>query len=378
MNSELNLGRILGIQFRLHYSWFIIFILVTVFLAWQVFPPNLPNQSQPVYWAMGTITSLLFFASVLAHELAHSIVGRAHGIPIKSITLFIFGGAAHMTREADKASDELKMAVAGPISSLLIAAIFWIIYTSSISFGPSNGVTNQLALMALWLAQINVVLAVFNLLPGFPLDGGRVLRSLVWHFSGSYKRATKMATQAGRGVGYLIILGGITIVFLYGDWLAGFWLALIGFFLESTARASYRQSQLQELLKGFTASQVMVSDCRLVPGEVTVSQLVQEYATSSDKCLLVTDQGRAGGVLALHNIKSISPKDRDKTRLRDIARPLNRLPVAHPDQDVLAIVQQMNETDIDLMPVVSGGRVIGLITLDNLIAFVNSQDEFRI
>jgi len=372
MNSELNLGRILGIQFRLHYSWFIIFILVTVFLAWQVFPPNLPNQPQPVYWAMGTITSLLFFASVLAHELAHSIVGRAHGIPIKSITLFIFGGAAHMTREADKASDELKMAVAGPISSLVIGGLFAAVWLFL------RGSADQMALMALWLAQINMVLAVFNLLPGFPLDGGRVLRSLVWHFSGSYKRATKMATQAGRGVGYLIILGGIAIVFLYGDWLAGFWLALIGFFLESTARASYRQSQLQELLKGFTASQVMVSDCRLVPGQTTVSQLVQEYATSSDKCLLVTDQGRAGGVLALHNIKSISQKDRDKTRLRDIARPLNRLPVAHPDQDVLAIVQQMNETDIDLMPVVSGGRVIGLITLDNLIAFVNSQDEFRI
>ena len=366
-SGAFNIGKIFGIQFRLHYSWFIIFTLVTVFLSWQVFPLSLIDQPQVVYWIMGVVTSLLFFASVLAHELAHSLIGRAHGIPIKSITLFIFGGAAMMTREATRASDELKMAIAGPVSSLLIAALFGIVYATF------NGIVNQLALMAYWLAYINVVLAVFNLFPGFPLDGGRILRSLIWHFSGNYMRATRIATQAGRVIGYLFIAGGFLLILADGNLLSGIWLVFIGWFLANTAKASYRQAQLQDVLRGFTALQVMTSDCPVVPGEITVSQLMQEYAAAGSRCFLVAEQGRVEAFISLRNINSVAWRDRDNTRLRDIAMPLEKVKAAYPEQDVLSIVQWMNESGLDQMPVINNGRVVGLITLDNVIRFVTSH-----
>lgn len=373
MDSAINIGKFFGIQFRLHYSWFIIFFLVTIFLAGQVFPQSLPRQAQLTYWAMGLTTSLLFFASVLAHELAHSIVGRANNIPVKSITLFIFGGAAHMTREASSPQSELKMAIAGPASSLLMAAVFGMFYLLF------SGLAEPLALMAYWLAYINVVLAVFNLLPGFPLDGGRVLRSLIWRFNGNYMLATRIATQTGRVIGYLLILAGIGIILAYQNFLSGIWLAFIGWFLADTARASYRQAQLQEVLKGFTASQVMNTDCPTVSGETTVSQLVQEYAASgSNRCFLVAEEGRVMGIITLHKIYSMAQKGSGDIQLKDVVLPLAKVQVAHPDQDVLSIVQWMNESGVDQMPVVSGGRIIGLITLDNLIGFVTRNTQLKI
>lgn len=175
MGGSLNLGKVFGIQVRLHYSWFVIFALVTLSLVY-------PNWLQPLSWLIGIITSLLFFGSVLAHELAHSLVGRANGVTIKSITLFIFGGMAQMSREATKASAELKMAAAGPICSLAIGVIFGIVWLRTNSIAP------PVAEMARWLALINASLAAFNLIPGFPLDGGRVFRSLMWYFSHDYKR----------------------------------------------------------------------------------------------------------------------------------------------------------------------------------------------
>ncbi|GAI22311.1 unnamed protein product, partial [marine sediment metagenome] len=180
MGNAFNLGKLFGIQFRLHYTWFIIFILITVSLVY-------PDWSSPLYWAMGIVTSLLFFASILAHELAHSLVGRANNIPIKSITLFIFGGVAQMTREARSAGAELKMAAAGPACSLVLAGLFYLVYLFI------QDAVAPVADMAFWLFFINVALAVFNLIPGFPLDGGRVFRSILWQVTGNYERSTRIA-----------------------------------------------------------------------------------------------------------------------------------------------------------------------------------------
>lgn len=231
-----NLGRLFGIKFQLDTSWFVIFILVTVALVY-------PNYAQWRYWVTGIATSLLFFASVLAHELAHSLVGRANGIVIESITLFIFGGVARMAGEVPRPGAELKMAAAGPIASLLIGGLFaglWFLLPD---------VAEPLGIMILWLAIMNGVLAVFNLIPGFPLDGGRVFRSLLWHFSGDYHRATRLAARVGQAVGGLFILGGILIILLnpFGlSWFDGLWIAFIGWFLGSAATISYRQVRRQE------------------------------------------------------------------------------------------------------------------------------------
>jgi len=325
---------------------------------------------------MGIVTSLLFFASILAHELAHSLVGRANNIPIKSITLFIFGGVAQMTREAKSAGAELKMAVAGPACSLAIAGLFY-----SVWFFTRNAIMPVTA-MAFQLFYINLALAAFNLIPGFPLDGGRVFRSILWQVTGNYERSTRIATWVGQGVGYLFILGGILVIFLrpFGlDWFSGLWLAFIGWFLENAASTSYRQVQWRGALQGLTASQVMTSDYPVIPLSITVSQLVQEYIFASGHgYFLVADEGGVRGILTLPNIKSVSQPNWGVTQVKEIMTPVDRLKIAHPDQDALSILEQMDESNINQMPVVSEGRVIGLITRDNLIRLLYTRSQLGI
>ena len=365
MGNAFNLGKLFGIQVRLHYSWFIIFLLVTLSLV--------PNWSQSLSWVIGIITSLLFFASVLAHELAHSLVGRANGIPIKSITLFIFGGVAQMTREATKASAELKMAAAGPVCSLAIGGLFGLIWLFTKDAAAS------VAEVTGWLAIINVTLAAFNLIPGFPLDGGRVFRSLMWRFSGNYQRSTRIATRLGQGVAYAFILGGILWMFLLRDWLSGLWLMLIGWFLQGTASMSYRQAQWREALHGLTASQMMTSEYVVVPPGITVSQLVREHVLPRGYHLFLIAEGdRLRGILTMHNIKSVPQSKWDMTQVEQIMVPPERLKVASPDQDALSIAEKMDENEINQMPVVSEGRVMGLVTRDNLLRFLRTRTELRI
>jgi len=373
VGNAFNLGKLFGIQFRLHYTWFIIFFLITISLSWQIFPFSYPDWPFFLYWVMGIITSLLFFASVVAHELAHSLVGRANGIPVKSITLFIFGGVSLMTKEASKAKAELLMAGAGPACSLALGGFFGLLWLFT------QGVVEPLAAMAMWLAYVNLMLAVFNLIPGFPLDGGRVLRSLSWRITGNYRRSTQVATRVGQGVGYLFILGGILIVFLrpFGlSWFSGLWLVFIGWFLETAATVSYRQAQWREALQRFSAFQVMTPDCAAVPLNITVSQLIQGYVlTGGRQCFLVTDEGRLEGVLVLPNIKSLPQPKWEVTQLREIMTPVDKLRTAHPDQNALSILEQMDESEIDQMPVVSEGGIMGLITRDSLMRFLRIHSE---
>jgi len=263
MRSAINLGEIFGIEFRLHYTWFLIFIFVTILLV----SPNYSNWS---YWIIAIVVSLLFFASVLAHELAHSLVGRSNGIPIERITLFIFGGVAEMTGEATRPTAELKMAIAGPFCSLIIGGLFGLLWLLI----PETG--NSLVDMVFWLALSNWMLAIFNLIPGFPLDGGRIFRSLLWHFTGSYNRSTRIAARAGQGVGIIFILGGITttilaiFVRLFAlSWFDVSWFAFIGWFLVNVASASYRQIQEQEKFAGAGGIEPTVTDSQAFPPDST-------------------------------------------------------------------------------------------------------------
>lgn len=235
MNKSFNIGRIFGIQFRLHVSWFIIFAIVTGF---QVYP----HFGHLSVWLAGLAVSLLIFISVLAHELAHSLVGRAHGIPVTDITLFIFGGVARMTEEPKRPSAEFKMALAGPLSSLVICGVFtflwWLVKSPE-----------TVSYMFLNLAIMNGILAAFNLIPGFPLDGGRVFRATLWHFTRNYYRASRIAIRAGQGAGYLMMAGGIIVAFVRPfnlGWFDGIWIMFIGVFLEGIATVSFRQMLEQE------------------------------------------------------------------------------------------------------------------------------------
>jgi Zn-dependent protease/predicted transcriptional regulator len=374
MGGSITLGKIFGIQFRLHYSWFIIFVLITVSLSWQYFPIAYPDWNTSTYWVVGVFTSLLFFASVLTHELAHSLVGRANGIPVKSITLFIFGGVAHMTREATRHGAELKMAAAGPIASLAIAGFFFLLYFSI------RSISEPIAALAFWLGQINAVLAAFNLIPGFPLDGGRVFRSLLWRFSGNYQRATRIAVYVGQGIGYLFILGGLVLIFLFPhNWFNGLWLAFIGWFLTNIASASYRQAQWQAALQGITARDIMTSSCPVVSSDVAIERLVKEYIfTAGHRCFLVTDDGEMKGILTLGNIKSVARADWGSTPVKNVMTPVEKLRVAHPDQDIMSVLEQMDESNINQMPVVNEGRIIGLVVRENVFRFLHTRSRLGI
>lgn len=367
MGSAFNLGWLFGIQVRLHYTWFIIFVLVTVSLVY-------PDWLQLSSWVLGIFTSLLFFASVLAHELSHSLVGRANGIPVKSITLFIFGGVAQMTREVTKAGAELRMAVAGPACSLALGGLFGLVWFLT------QDTLQPLAAMTSWLAQVNVLLAIFNLIPGFPLDGGRVFRSILWRTTGNYGRSTRIATRVGQGVGYLFILGGVLIIFLLPQaWFNGLWLAFIGWFLDNAATASYRQAQWREALHGFTVADVMTTDYPVAPSDITVRQLVQGYVfPSGRRFFVVADEGRLQGMLTLHNIKSVPQQDWDVTLVKEIMTPGDKLKIAYPGQDALSIMEEMSESDINQMPVVSENRVVGFVARDNFLRFLNIRSELGI
>jgi Zn-dependent protease len=375
MDSAFNVGKIFGIQLRLHYTWFVIFTLVTLSLVF-------PNWSKWYDWIIGIVASLLFFASVVAHELAHSLVGKAYGVPVKSITLFIFGGIAQMTREASCPGAEFRMAAAGPVCSLVIGGLFYLILLVT-------PVTEPISIMIQWLAIINVALAVFNLIPGFPLDGGRVLRSFLWRTSGNYMHSTRIATQVGRGVGYLFIAGGIAIIFTqfsglhpFGfsmNWFSGLWLVFIGWFLKNTASVGYRQAQWRGALHGVTVAQVMTSDIPAVPPGTTINQLVQEYVfLSGCHYCVVADDGRLVGIVSLQNIRSVPQQKWEVTQVRDIMTPVDKVEVAHLEQDALVVMEHMDGNSLSQIPVVSEGRVVGLVIRDSLIRFLRNRSELGI
>lgn len=377
MGRSIQLGKIFGIPFRLDYSWFLIFIFVTVLLSYFYFPDfakqNEFSWSTAACWILGVITSLLFFASVLAHELAHSIVGIRGGIPVKSITLFFFGGVAHIGKEASRPIQELKMAAAGPLCSIALAGIFY-----GISW-LSSGFNEYLAALTWWLAMINAILAIFNMIPGFPLDGGRVLRSIVWLATGDYMRATRIATMAGYGVSYLFILGGFFMMFfLRGGWFNGLWFIFIGFFLNSAVRMTYRQTTLRDSLKGFTAQDVMTRDFPSVPRHLTIRELVQRhFLTTSSQCFLVSDGEMVQGLLTLHQIKDVPQEYWDITTSGQAMTPVEELKMVRPGDDALSILERMDEENLNLVTVVREGRVIGVILRDYLIRFAQRLHELK-
>lgn len=373
MGSAINLGKIFGIQLRLHYSWFLIFALLAVSLV-------APDWASPFAWAIGIAFCLLFFVSVVAHELAHSLVGRANGITVTNITLFIFGGMAMMTREASHPKAELKMAAAGPACSAIIGGICLLI----LSFNP--GMPLLVEQMVWWLMIMNFALAVFNLIPGFPLDGGRLFRAAIWRRSGDFRRSTRIATRVGQGVGYFFIGAGISIVVLsfvpsvappFGlNSFSGVWLVFIGWFLQSAAQTSYRQAEWRETLRQFTVAQVMSTSYPAVPPDITLSRLVEEHIFPTGyRLFMVVSEDRFEGVLSLNDIKAVSRKGWDVTRVRDIMTPRDKLGVVSPGDNALSVLERMSESGVNQVLVVSRGRVTGLVTRESLMGFLRVHSE---
>jgi Zn-dependent protease len=360
-------GRLLGIPIRLHYSWFIIFILVAWALSTNYFPIIYPDWAFSTSVLTGICTSLLFFASLLVHELMHSLMAVRHHIPVKSITFFAFGGVSQITQEPGSASVELKLALAGPLASILLGLIFlggWLLTPVQIE-------TLNAALF--WLGWINLTLAAFNLLPGFPMDGGRVLRSIIWWRTKDMLRATKISCNVGKAVGSCLIGGGIWYIFR-SDWFNGLWLALIGWFVIDAARQSYHQTVIMQKLKGHSARDIVHNDCQEIPSDFTIDNLVNQYMQSAGKrCFWVVDGNKIQGMVTFQDIKNVLRAEWPVVQIKQIMKPIDKLKSVHPQEDLASVMQLMTEENIDRIPVIDNGNIIGLITRSDLHNFIDTD-----
>ncbi len=376
LRGGIPIGKAFGISLRLHYSWFFIFALVTWALAAAYFPTAYPTWNLTLKITAGILTSFLFFASVLVHELMHSIVALRQGIKIQAITLFFLGGVSQMSGEPKTAGDEFRMAAAGPFSSLVLGGLLLGVYYGV--RGISGLPAQFMAGVAQYLGIINILLGAFNLIPGFPLDGGRVLRSIIWWRSKNMQKATKIASNIGQGVGYLFIIGGVFWAFTPGNFFNGIWLALIGWFLLSAASASYRQMLLQDMLKGHTAGEVMSRECTVVPPDITVERLINEHILSSGRrCFPVVSDGYTQGLVTLDSVRAVPRDARDTTLVKQAMVPLGQIKSVSPDEDLGNVLQLLTENDINQVPVISGNKVVGMVARDNLINFINTRNELK-
>jgi Zn-dependent protease/CBS domain-containing protein len=372
MRSNISLGKVFGIPLRLHYTWFIIFALVTVSLVFYplVGPPYPPIMQRVV---LGILTSLLFFVSIVTHELAHSILAIRNNIRVKEITLFVFGGVSQITKEATTPRAELSIAIVGPFTSLALAGIFYGLYLLLAG-------ANQILAASLmqWLALINVILAVFNLIPGFPLDGGRVFRALVWQKTQDYHRATLTATRVGQGIAYAFIAVGIAMIVLVPlYWPRGLWLAFIGWFLRDAARASYQQILLRDALTGIAVRQVTDYACPLIPPHMSLTDLVQQYVLPAGRsCFLVSWGAELEGMVTRQQIKKVPRTRWAITSVQDIMIPADKLKVAYVDQDLLSVLQQMNGKSPSHVPVMEAGKVVGVIDREGIARFLRTRADF--
>ncbi len=371
MTANVKLGKIWGVPIGLHFSWFLIFGLLTWSLASGYFPEEYPALSAPVYWLIAVITSLLFFGSVLAHELGHVYLALHNGIPVRGITLFIFGGVAQIAQEPQDPGTEFRVAIAGPLVSLGLAGLFGGLFLldRAIPF---------LAAPSVWLLRINFILAVFNMIPGFPLDGGRVLRALVWRVTGNLGRATQIASFTGQLVAFGFISIGIFSL-LTGNVFNGLWLAFIGWFLQNAAASSYAQTNLQQSLKGVTVRQVMTDECARVSGLTPVSQLVEEKVLSGgQRCFLVSENGDPRGLLTLRDISQVPQRKWPYLRTEQLMLPLENTVQVTPNTELLAALQSMDQSNLAQLPVVDDGRYVGLLTRDRVLHYVRTRAELGI
>ena len=362
--SGIRIGKLFGISIYLHPSWFIIFALITLSLRTQ-FTTQHPSWNPAQHWMLGLITSVLFFGSVVFHELSHSLVAKHYKIPVASITLFVFGGLARIEREPSSAKQEFNIAIAGPISSFFLAAIFYLV-------GHHSGNLEMLGATSRWLAEINFILAVFNLAPGFPLDGGRVLRAIAWRITNDFSKATRVATQTGRLFAYLMIFAGIWIA-LRGNWFGGLWWIFIGWFLLSAAQESYAQVAIRNALGAVRAADIMSQDVPTVPRDLSLEDYVHEVLRTGRRCHIVTGNGAPVGLVTFHGAQGIPRDEWSNTSIQAVMRPMDKIKWASPPDPVLSILERMQAEDINQMPVLDDGRVVGMIARDSILRVLKTR-----
>ena len=370
MGASIRVGKIFGIPIQINYSWVFIFALFTYILAnsFEDLDPGWPAAQR---WSVAALTAVLFFLSVLAHELTHSVVAIRKGIPVRGITLFIFGGVSQLAHEARRPFTEFLVAVVGPLASVILgSALFGVWYLV-------GDVNSTLSAVLFFLASINISLGVFNMLPGFPLDGGRVMRAAVWGLTGSYWRATQVATRSGQFIGVLMVIGGVMLaVFVTGP--QSIWMSLIGAFLFSAASASYRQERNRERMKAYSVADAMAPDLRVLPWDTPLdSPLVSQELARGNGLLAVAGEGRIHGVLTRRALDRVPSRRWADTTLYNAMLPLASLPSVTLVVSVADALEQMEDGGFDHMAVQREGVLVGFISHEAIIRLFHALRKPR-
>lgn len=371
--SSIKLFRIFGIEIRLDYSWFIIFALFAYVFGFLYFPTVLPDLNRGLMAVITIITVILFFVSVLIHEMSHSLIARKRGTPVERITLFLFGGMAEIEKEPETPYSEFIMAIAGPGASFILAVFFGVIWYFSRNFPPIGEPVKYLAL-------INLVLGIFNILPGYPLDGGRILRSIIWKVTGNLKRATFIASTTGRILGFIIIAVGVVFIFA-GNFLNGVWLAFIGWFLQSSAQMGYRQLVFETSIKGIKVKDVMNENIVNVTRDTTLQGLVDDYfmkyrfgrfpVMESERTQKLV------GVISIHDVKEIPREEWTDVYVGSIVKKISENEKVDISMEVSDAIKKMVKNNLGHLVVMSGDKLEGIITKSDIMNFIKIQSEFN-
>ncbi|MBU1146257.1 site-2 protease family protein [Patescibacteria group bacterium] len=358
MHNSFSLGRIKNIEIKIHFSWFLILFLIVWSLADFYFPTNYPGWTQFAYWLSGGIAAFLLFVSVLLHELSHSLIGKRKNIIVKSITLFVFGGVAEMVSEPKKPADEFDMAIAGPVASVILAGIFWGIGIFEIGVAGA-AIVNYLFL-------INVILAVFNLVPAFPLDGGRIFRSALWAKYKDIERATRRAVGVSRFIAFLFTLWGIKML-LENNFLSGAWIILISWFLLQAAGSSLKQQRMEEVLSHFSIAQIMEKDFKNVSPETLLRDLAKDFLEYKQGGFPVEENDHLVGIVTIEDLRRVPRTKWSKIKVSEIMTSAEKLLTLRSADTAYDAFLKMANNEFGRLPVVENNKVVGLVTRNSII-----------
>lgn len=359
MGAALRIASIAGIPIRIHASWLAIYALITWTLAVGYFPQALPELGAAAWWVSGLIAALLLFVAVLLHELSHAFVARAHGLRVRGITLHVFGGVSHLEDEPPSARAEFLIAVVGPLTSLGLAGLLWAVDAAGLVPGGSPEAIVQ------YLIAVNAAVGVFNLLPGFPLDGGRLLRAVLWRWKGSLGHATYLASRIGTGVAFALVGLGVVQI-LAGGLVGGFWLILIGLFLRGAAEAGYAQTALREALDHLLVRDIMVRDVVTVAPETSLEELVEKFWTHHVTSFPVVRDARVYGIAAVHDLRGVPRERWGEARAEQVMRPLRDGLVVAQGDSVVRALQKATGNGLGRLAVLESGRLVGYLSLKDI------------
>lgn len=373
MKGSFVIGRIKGIEIEINLSWLIIFGLITFTMATNYFPQNYPDLNPVTGWILGSMMAILMLLSILLHELSHSIVSINQGIGVKKITLFIFGGIAQMDKEPDNPIQELKIALAGPAMSLLLFIFFTFIY----NLLNYLDVESYLIAPLIYVSSVNLIIVLFNMVPAFPLDGGRVLRALIWHYQGSLQKATKITSSLGNAFGYFLVFMGLYITFT-GNVINGIWFVFIGWFIKQLSESSYQNTVMTDLFTKIKVSTFMSKNVISVGSHISIEALVENYFYKHKfTSFPVTNFDQVIGMVTVENIKTLNRDEWDRTIVRNIITPINDDLVVHPENNVSVAIKKIFQNGIGRVLVMDGEVLVGIVSRTDILNYIRIHSQLE-